>query len=365
MNDSDSAALVEKIAGGDASALMTLYDRTNRLLFGHVLRILPENTAAEEALLDAYTRFWRQAGEYNPRGGTPLAWMMAIARTCAVGKARAVRPDQAKTAPSGTVPAEEAGRPVEEADMADVRHAAEIAPPEYIRDLLALRVEREPRAAPSPPSRPVEAAKLELKHASPRRPVAPPPPKARARIVPWLVAAVCAAAAVTFFFLWRQTQKQSEQAIQWERDAAHEARAEAERLRSSTDSDKIRRQEGALLDAALASPGANVIYLASKRPDSSAGAAVFWDTKKNAWIVIGHLPPAPSGKDYQLWFVTAGARKSAGLIPVEASGHVFATLELPPDIPKFTSVELTLEPLGGSEQSASPAVLASRTGTGN
>ncbi len=370
MNDSDSAALVQKIVDGDASAMMTLYDRTNRLLFGLVLRILPDGTPAEEALLEAYTRVWRQADGYSPRAGTPLAWMMALARTCAIEKMRAAasdksRPVLSELAPGGEAPTLHAE--VEAGDLSDapqqlLRSAAEAAPPEYIRDLLALRIEREPRTKPAPASRPVEPEKIELKHTSPPRPVPAPAPvrQPRSRLVPWFLAITCAAAAALFFFLWRQTQKQADQAIQWERDAAHEARSEADRLRSMMDSSAIRRKEIDVLDAALASPGVSVVYLAARRPETPAAAVVLWDAKKNAWTVMGHLPPAPSGKEYQLWFVTASDRRSAGLIPVDALGHGFATIELPPNLPKLAGVEITLEPLGGSEQPTTPVVVSGK-----
>lgn len=369
MNDSDSAALVQKIAGGDTSAMMTLYDRTNRLLYGLVLRILPESAAGEEALLEAYTRLWRQAEAYDPRGGTPLAWMLAIARTCAIERMRGVAPDQRRPESSEPAAGEEIGRPpLDDENGADVRQqllrsAVEAAPPDYIRDLLALRIEREPRAAPAPPPQPqpVEPEKLELKHTAPPRPITPPV-QPRSSIVPWMLAVLCAVAAALFFFFWRQTQKQSEQAIQWQRDAAHEARAEADRLRSLTDTVKLQKNEIDALDAALSSPGASVIYLAARRPDSLTAAAIFWDTRKNAWIVFGHLAPAPAGKEYQLWFVTPNGRKSAGLVPIDASGHGFAVIDLPPDMPRLNAVEITLEPMGGSEQPTSPAVATGKAG---
>ncbi len=368
MNDSDSAALVQKIVGGDAAAMMTLYDRTNRLLFSVVLRILPDSTPAEEALLEAYTKLWRQAETYDPRAGTPLAWLMAIARSSAIEKMRAAPSDQRKPGAPESSPGEDTATLVqEEGDLPDARQqllrsASEAVPPDYIRDLLALRIEREPRPAPAPPAAPLEAAKMELKHASPPRPVPAPVQKARSSVLPWLIAVVCAAAAALFFFLWRQTQKQSDQAIQWERDAAHTARAETDRLRAMTDSDKVKRQEIDLLEAALASPATNVIYLAGRRPEVPAAAVVFWDTTKNAWIVLGHLPPAPSGKEYQVWFVVSGLRKSAGLVPVDGAGRGFSTIELPPDMPKALSVEITLEPMGGSEQPTTAVVVSGRTG---
>jgi DNA-directed RNA polymerase specialized sigma24 family protein len=348
--------------------MMTLYDRTNRLLFGLTLRILHESSAAEEILLEAYTRIWRQSGTFDPRSGTLLAWMLGVTRTCAIEWMRSMPPDQQKSEPASPDAGADAGQPPrEESNVADVRQqlfrsAVDVAPPDYIRDLLAVRIEREPHPAlePERQPRPVEAEQLELKHTPLPRPT-PPPVRPRSSIIPWLLAISCAVAAALFFFLWRQSQKQSEQAIQWERDAANEAQAEAGRLRSASEKEKVRKQEIDVIDAALAGPGANAIFLARRRPELTAAAVMFWDAKKSVWILFGHFAPAPAGREYQLWYVTANGRKSAGLIPVDASGHSLETIEMSPDIPKIMAVEITLEPTGGSEQPTSPAVAAGKS----
>ena len=84
-------ALLGQVAGGDQSALTTLYDSTSRLVFGLVLRILNDRSTAEEVLLDVYTQVWRQASSYDSKRGAPLAWMMTIARSRAIDRLRAGR----------------------------------------------------------------------------------------------------------------------------------------------------------------------------------------------------------------------------------------------------------------------------------
>ena len=64
---------------------------TNRLVFGLVLRILGDRSTAEEVVLDVYTQVWRQAGNYRRERGTPLAWLMTIARTRALDRLRSGR----------------------------------------------------------------------------------------------------------------------------------------------------------------------------------------------------------------------------------------------------------------------------------
>lgn len=80
------AALIRKIEEGDPSALMLLYDATNRLVFGLLVRILgPDRASAEEALLDVYTQIWKNAGSYDPEL-TSLEWVLTIARMSAVAR---------------------------------------------------------------------------------------------------------------------------------------------------------------------------------------------------------------------------------------------------------------------------------------
>lgn len=92
--DQEWIALIKRIAGGDQSALATLYDTTNRLVYGLILRVLGDVSAAEEVLLDVYTQVWRQAVNYDTRRGTPLAWLTTIARSRAIDRLRSGWQDQ-------------------------------------------------------------------------------------------------------------------------------------------------------------------------------------------------------------------------------------------------------------------------------
>ncbi len=84
LNNEAASALISKIAGGDKAALGALYDKTSRLLFGLILKIVEDRTAAEEVLLETYTRVWKQAPSYDPRMLSPLEWLIMIARSRAI-----------------------------------------------------------------------------------------------------------------------------------------------------------------------------------------------------------------------------------------------------------------------------------------
>ncbi len=101
--DQGWVAQIELIATRDQTALAKFYDLTNRAAFGLILRILNDRSTAEEVLLDVYSQVWRQAGFYSAERGTPLAWLMTIARTRALdryrsGKQEMLRKESLKTA---------------------------------------------------------------------------------------------------------------------------------------------------------------------------------------------------------------------------------------------------------------------------
>lgn len=87
----DWTALVARIARGDQQAMSLLYNGTNRLIFGLILRIIGDRSMAEEVLLDVYAQVWRQADRYDTSRGAPLGWITTIARSRAIDRLRAER----------------------------------------------------------------------------------------------------------------------------------------------------------------------------------------------------------------------------------------------------------------------------------
>ncbi len=76
-------------ARGDERALGALYDATSRRVYGLALQILRDPALAEEATLDVFTQVWRRAGGYDATRGTPLAYLLTLARTRAIDLLRA------------------------------------------------------------------------------------------------------------------------------------------------------------------------------------------------------------------------------------------------------------------------------------
>jgi RNA polymerase sigma factor (sigma-70 family) len=74
------ADLIRAVAEGDRGAYRQLYDKSAPKLFGIVLRIIRDRSMAEDILQDVFLRVWRNAGNFAPETGLPMAWLSSIAR---------------------------------------------------------------------------------------------------------------------------------------------------------------------------------------------------------------------------------------------------------------------------------------------
>ena len=84
--------LLASTVAGDRQAFAQLYQLTAGRILAIVLRLVGNRTIAEEILQEAFLAIWRKADQYNLERGTPLAWMMTIARNKAIDRLRAEGP---------------------------------------------------------------------------------------------------------------------------------------------------------------------------------------------------------------------------------------------------------------------------------
>ena len=70
---------IEKIAGGDKSALAVFYRHTCSSVYSYALSILKDRHDAEDVLQDTFLQVWRSASKYRSMG-KPMAWVITIAR---------------------------------------------------------------------------------------------------------------------------------------------------------------------------------------------------------------------------------------------------------------------------------------------
>ena len=80
--------LLNDISRGDKVAFDQLYIATSAKLYGIVLGIVRRREVADELLQDIYLRVWQHAGRFDALRSSPITWMAAIARNCALDEVK-------------------------------------------------------------------------------------------------------------------------------------------------------------------------------------------------------------------------------------------------------------------------------------
>jgi anti-sigma-K factor RskA len=229
--------------------------------------------------------------------------------------------------------------------------AAPVTPPEYLRDLLSLRIEREQTQAP-----PASASVLPFpeKAGAIHRKPAPKPSTFTSALLPWAVAAALLIAFAYTFTTGRTERQSLRAALDQEKAQSSEALNENTNLKQQLTNEDAASAELAHINSVLNSPQWRIIPLAGQGTAPDVSAKVYWDVQGNRWVVTADLPPAPEGKVYQVWFVTPTAKISAGLISPNNTGHGFTVVQFPPNVGTLAAAAITLEPEGGSPQPTMP-----------
>ena len=82
--------LVARVADGDQAAFEQLYEQSSSLLFTLVSRIVGHEGEAADLLQEVYLEVWRKASNYDHARGTPMAWLITLARSRAIDRVRAL-----------------------------------------------------------------------------------------------------------------------------------------------------------------------------------------------------------------------------------------------------------------------------------
>jgi RNA polymerase sigma-70 factor (ECF subfamily) len=85
--------LLAVCAGGDQTALASLYDQSSALVYSIALRMLADSGDADEVTIDVYHQVWRAARSYDSSRGSVTSWLVTLARNRAIDRlrSRAVR----------------------------------------------------------------------------------------------------------------------------------------------------------------------------------------------------------------------------------------------------------------------------------
>jgi RNA polymerase sigma-70 factor (ECF subfamily) len=91
----DDEQLIIGIASAQTEALAAIYDRYGRLVFSLALRILDDESTAEEVTQDVFTQLWSRAAQYHSSQGKVITWLASMARNRSIDvlRRRSVRPE--------------------------------------------------------------------------------------------------------------------------------------------------------------------------------------------------------------------------------------------------------------------------------
>src|ERR1700736_694698 len=76
--------LMQAIQGEDPEALSLLYDRYSGILKALILRVIHNESEADDLLQEIFMEIWNQARNFSAHKGKPLGWMVTLARRRAI-----------------------------------------------------------------------------------------------------------------------------------------------------------------------------------------------------------------------------------------------------------------------------------------
>jgi RNA polymerase sigma-70 factor (ECF subfamily) len=86
--DCEDGELVRRMASGDSQALAAFYDRHAGRVLGLLLRLVPDRAEAEDLLQQTFWEVWTRAGQFDPARSRPTTWLLLIARSRGLDRAR-------------------------------------------------------------------------------------------------------------------------------------------------------------------------------------------------------------------------------------------------------------------------------------
>lgn len=90
-NNADRAneqRIVARVKSGDFTAIEELYERYSRQAFGLALKILNSSESAEDAVQDAFLRFWKQPDNFDPERGRFATWLLSVVHNLCIDQIR-------------------------------------------------------------------------------------------------------------------------------------------------------------------------------------------------------------------------------------------------------------------------------------
>lgn len=91
--------LIQRVANYDSKALESLYNRYSPILYTLIKKIVGDEKAADEILIDVFVIIWRKISYFDVNSGNVYAWLITLARNKAVDAKRRARDPQLANVP--------------------------------------------------------------------------------------------------------------------------------------------------------------------------------------------------------------------------------------------------------------------------
>lgn len=79
---------MQRVSRGDQTAFLALYRQYVNLAFSMALRVLGDQTAAEEVVQDVFVAIWRRAAQFDASRGRLSSWLLTMTRHRAIDELR-------------------------------------------------------------------------------------------------------------------------------------------------------------------------------------------------------------------------------------------------------------------------------------
>ena len=86
--ESDVGILLQRIAAGDADALLALHKRYANLVYSVAWRVLHDVGLAEEVTQDVFMKLWQRSQRYDAGRGRFVAWLLSVTCFAAIDRLR-------------------------------------------------------------------------------------------------------------------------------------------------------------------------------------------------------------------------------------------------------------------------------------
>lgn len=94
----EESLLFERIANHEKAAFSELYDRHSPKLYGLAIKILKDQSLAEDVLQEVFLTIWKKADQFDRQRGNPMAWMMILCRNRCIDALRRVEKNRQRSA---------------------------------------------------------------------------------------------------------------------------------------------------------------------------------------------------------------------------------------------------------------------------